>query len=73
VSQEFWKKKMTAIAQVRDMFGNVIQESTSSGVDFYHFEEEYNRAPRFSVTLNYRFNNYKDREAGRGDGAGDDF
>ncbi|MCK5101608.1 MAG: TonB-dependent receptor family protein, partial [Cyclobacteriaceae bacterium] len=30
VSQEFWKKKMTGILQVRDMFGKVIREQTSS-------------------------------------------
>jgi outer membrane cobalamin receptor len=69
-SQEFWKKKMTAIVQVRDIFGNVIQERESRGVDFYHFEEEYNRAPRFSVTVNYRFNNYNDKEDRRGGGGG---
>lgn len=71
LSQEFWKKKMTAILQVRDMFGKVIRDQTSEGVDFYHYEEEYNRAPRVSVTLNYRFNNYKD-QSNRGGGAGGD-
>ena len=74
LSQEFWNKKMTAIVQVRDIFGNVIRERTSEGIDFYHYEQEYNRAPRFSVTLNYRFNNYKSKDQGGGNGGGgDDF
>jgi outer membrane receptor protein involved in Fe transport len=72
VSQEFWKKRMSAILQVRDIFGNVIRDSTSEGVDFYSYDEQYNRAPRFSVTLNYRFNNYQEKQS-RGGGGGDDF
>jgi outer membrane receptor protein involved in Fe transport len=70
LSQEFWKKRMTAILQVRDIFGNVIRESTSEGVDFYSYDQEFNRAPRLSVTVNYRFNNYKDT-GNRGGGGGD--
>jgi hypothetical protein len=71
VSQEFWKKRMTGILQVRDIFGNVIREQTSEGVDFYSYDQDYNKAPRFSVTLNYRFNNYKSKQD-RGDGGGDE-
>ncbi|MBX2841556.1 MAG: TonB-dependent receptor [Flammeovirgaceae bacterium] len=75
VSQEFWKKKMTGIVQIRDLFGKVIRDAESSGVGFYSYEEEYNYAPQFSVTLNYRFNNYKSKKGERGgDGdGGDDF
>ncbi len=72
LSQEFWKKRMTAILQVRDIFGNVIRESTSEGVDFYSYDQDYNRAPRLAVTVNYRFNNYKENNS-RGGGGGDDF
>jgi hypothetical protein len=61
---------MTAILQVRDIFGNVIRESTSEGVDFYSYDQEFNRAPRLSVTVNHRFNNYKDT-GNRGGGGGD--
>lgn len=73
VSQEFWKKKMTGILQVRDMFGKVIREQTSSGIDFYSYSEDYNKAPQVSFTLNYRFNNYKSKKGqGGGQGGGDD-
>lgn len=74
VSQEFFNKKMTGILQIRDMFGAVIRERTSEGVDFYSFEQSYDRAPRVSLTVNYRFNNYKEKNSGRGgQGGGDDF
>jgi len=73
VSQEFWKKRMTGILQVRDIFGNVIREQTSAGVDFFAYNQEYNRAPQISFTLNYRFNNYQSKDGRGGQGGGDDF
>lgn len=74
VSQEFWKKRMTGILQVRDIFGKVVREQTSSGVDFYSYGESYNYAPQVSLTVNYRFNNYKSKENNQGGaGGGDDF
>lgn len=74
ISQEFWEKRMTGILQVRDMFGKVIREQTSSGIDFYSYNQDYNKAPQISLTINYRFNNYqskKDRQGG--DMGGDEF
>jgi len=73
MSQEFWKKKMTGILQIRDMFGRVIREETSAGVDFSSYGQEYNYAPQVSLTLNYRFNNYKSNSDRQGGGGGDDF
>jgi outer membrane receptor protein involved in Fe transport len=72
VSQEFFKKRMTAILQVRDMFGKVVRDSESMGSDFYSYSEYYNRAPQINVTLNYRFNNYKKNRNGSGNGGDDD-
>lgn len=75
VSQEFLDKKLTGILQVRDMFGAVIRERTSAGVDFYSYDKSYDLAPRVSLTVNYRFNNYKSKDGGRrgGGGGGDEF
>jgi len=74
VSQEFFKKRMTAILQVRDMFGKVVRDDESMGVDFMARNEYYNKAPQVRVTLNYRFNNYKkNRGAGRNGGNDDEF
>ena len=73
ISQEFWNKKMTGIMQVRDMFGKVIREQTSSGIDFYSYGEDYNKAPQISFTLNYRFNNYKSKKGEDNRGDDDDF
>jgi len=72
VSQELFKKRITAIAQVRDMFGRVVRDGFSEGPDFYAYNEYYNRAPQVRLTLNYRFNNYK-KQRGGGEGAGDEF
>jgi hypothetical protein len=63
---------MTAILQVRDMFGKVVRDSESMGSDFYSYSEYYNRAPQINVTLNYRFNNYKKNRNGSGNGGDDD-
>jgi outer membrane receptor protein involved in Fe transport len=73
VSQELLNKNMTAIVQVRDMFGRVIFDSFESGPDFYSYSEYYNLAPRVEVTLNYRFNNYKKRRGSGGSDGGDEF
>lgn len=73
ISQEFWNKRMTGILQVRDIFGRVIREQTSEGVDFYSYSEEYNNAPQVSLTLNYRFNNYKNNSENNRGGGDDDF
>ncbi len=69
VSQEFFKKRMTAILQVRDMFGEVVRDTESMGTDFMSRSEYYNNAPQVRVTVNYRFNNYKKKRNG---GGGDD-
>ena len=74
VSQEFLKKKLSAILQVRDMFGKVVRDNVSMGSDFYSYSEFYNRAPQVRVTVNYRFNNYnKKRNGGRNGGDDDEF
>ena len=72
-SQEMFEKRLTGIIQLRDMFGKVIRDETSSGVDFYSYGEEYNRAPQVSLTLNYRFNNFKSKEERNGGGGFDEF
>ena len=70
VSQEFLNKSMTAIVQVRDIFGRVIRDGFESGLDFYSYNESYNLAPRVAVTVNYRFNNFKRQRGGDMDGDG---
>jgi hypothetical protein len=73
ISQEFWDKRMTGILQVRDIFGRVIRDQTSAGVDFNSYSEEYINAPQIALTLNYRFNNYKNKTENRSGGGDDDF
>ncbi len=77
LSQEFLNKNMTAIIQVRDVFGKVVRDRYESGPDFSSYSEYYNLAPRVNLTLNYRFNNYKKKRGSAGgddgDGGGDEF
>lgn len=69
ISQEMLKKKMSAILQVRDLFGEVVRNRESFGPDFHAYSEYYNLAPRVALTLNYRFNNYqRQREKNRSNG-----
>ena len=73
ISQELIEKKLTAILQVRDLFGKVVREDESFGVGFYSYGEYYNLAPQVAVTVNYRFNNFKKKnQSGDGDD-GDEF
>jgi len=73
VSQELLNKSMTAILQVRDVFGKVVRDEFSSGPDFYSYGEFYNLAPQVALTLNYRFNNYKKKRGGSDDDGGEEF
>ncbi len=73
MSQQFWKKRMTGILQVWDIFGKVTRDQMSSGPDFYNYNESYAYAPRLSFTLKYSFNNYKKRKSKAGDVDDDDF
>ena len=64
---------MTAILQVRDMFGKVVRDSESMGTDFFSKSEYYNKAPQVRLTVSYRFNNYKKKRDGEGGGDDDEF
>ncbi len=68
-----FEKRLTGIIQLRDMFGKVVREESSSGIDFYSYGEEYNRAFRISLAFNYRFNNFKSREERNGGGGFEEF
>ena len=72
LSQELFKKKVTAILQVRDVFGKVVREDVSLGADFYSYNEYYNRAPQVNLTLNFRINNYKKKRDGNNSNGDDE-
>jgi hypothetical protein len=74
LSQEFFNKKMTAILQVRDIFGQAAWKEESMGPDFYSYREFQNKSPQINLTLNYRFNNYnRKRNQGENDREDEEF
>ena len=70
----FLKKTLSATLQARDIFGTALRENISRGEGFYTYNKYQPKAPVVSVTLSYRFNNYKQsRKGSAGDnGMGDE-
>ena len=67
IRKEFLDNTLAFTLQVRDLFGEMKRESTSSGPGFY----EYNRfevdTPLVSLNVSYKFNNYKGKSKRNGD------
>ncbi len=59
VSRDFIKRKLSVVAQVRDVLSTARHEFTSEGPDFYNYILYKRKSPYFSVTLTYKLNNYK--------------
>ncbi len=65
--KEFFDRKLTGVFQVRDIFNQNRRASVSESVDFYEYEYRSMNGPFFSLTLTYRFNNYRpDRSKQKG-------
>jgi outer membrane receptor protein involved in Fe transport len=71
--KEFFNRKLSATASVRDMFKTAKRATTSSGIGFYSFDEFQREAPVFMLNLSYKINNYKQKQEKRNgeDGGGD--
>jgi len=59
IKQDFFKNKLSATLQVRDLLNTAGHEFTSEGLNFSTHREFEPYSPMFSVTLTYRINNYK--------------
>lgn len=66
VSRDFFRRKLTLIAQARDVLSTAKHEFTSEGTDFYNYIMYQPKSPFFSLTLTYKLNNYKMKK-NRGD------
>lgn len=74
VRQDFMDRKLSLVLQARDLFLTAKRESTTSGPDFYYYSEFKRRNPMISLSVSYRFNNYKQDKRGsglNGDSGGD--
>jgi outer membrane receptor protein involved in Fe transport len=71
----FFEKSLTANLQARNLLGTAVREYSVEGFDFNSYYKYEPRYPSVSLTLAYRFNNFKNnRRGGGGDGgSGDEF
>lgn len=66
VRQDFFKRKLSATLQVRDLLGSMKREFTASGQDFNQYVM-MQREPRvLMLSLSYRINNYRSDMRDRG-------
>lgn len=72
VRQDFLDKKLALVLQGRDLFATAKREFTSEGPDFYSYSEFVRRAPMVTLTVSYKFNNYRPDRKSRGNGEGGD-
>jgi len=66
VKMSFLKKTLSATLQIRDIFGTALHEHISQGEGFYTYSKYEPKSPSASITLSYRFNNYKQSRRANG-------
>lgn len=72
VKWSLFDKKLSISAQGRDLLGTAQRERTASGTDFYSYYKYYPRRPSASLTLTYRFNNFKMKRNSRDSGGSEE-
>lgn len=71
--QDFLKNRLAVIAQVRDLFGTVRREFSSSGEGFSTYRRADRESPVFMLTLRYTLGGYRsDEESGGREGGSDE-
>jgi outer membrane cobalamin receptor len=72
VRQNFMDNKLSLVLQARDIFATAKREFTSEGPDFYTYSEFVRRAPMVTLSVSYKFNNYRPDKKSRSNGDGGD-
>lgn len=62
VRSDFWDNKLSLSVQVRDVFATDRRVSIVESPMLYNYYSRLSNAPNISLTLSYKFNNYKVRE-----------
>ena len=65
VRADFFQDKLSAVFQVRDIFGTHRHVSISEDVDFYNYRSRTTNGPIFSISLSYKINNFRQAEERR--------
>ncbi len=68
IKQDFFKRKLSATLQVRDVFGTWKHEFESAGADFYEYKIFNPNTPIVMLTVSYKLNNYKIKSKKRSGG-----
>lgn len=68
VKQSFYKNKLSATLQVRDVFATMNHTSTYEGDDFYSYSHYEPDTPFVTLTLSFKINNYKPERKKNGNG-----
>jgi len=67
----FWRRKIAATLQVRDVFSSAKHETTYLGTDFYNYSLFQPKSPKIHLNISFKINNYKQKR-GRNNGGGSD-
>lgn len=65
IRRDFFKRKLSATFQVRDVLGTFKHETEYMGEDFYNFNKFEMDSPVFRLNLSYKINNYKQKRGRR--------
>lgn len=68
VRQSFYKNKLSATLQARDLFATMRHSSTYEGDDFYSYTYYVPKSPTVTLTLAFKINNYKPERKKNGNG-----
>lgn len=72
VRQSFYKNKVAATLQVRDIFGTMSHSAESEGPNFYSYYDFQPNTPLVTLTLSLKLNNYKPDRKQRSQNGDDD-
>jgi outer membrane receptor protein involved in Fe transport len=62
--QDFLENKLSLTLNIRDVFDSRRMKETSEGEGYYITSENWRKAPVFSFTLSYKWNNYMRKRSG---------
>jgi outer membrane receptor protein involved in Fe transport len=62
--QDLFKKNLSITLNIRDVLNSRKMKSTSEAYNYYTTSENWRKAPIFSLTLSYKWNNYKKKGNG---------
>lgn len=71
LKREFFKRKLSATFQVRDIFGGAKHETVYSGDSFYNHSMFKMDAPSFHLNLSFKINNYQKKKERKMENGGD--